>query len=81
MYSTVRTAALEGICALPIQVEVDISSGMPIFDMVGNLSSEVREAKERVKTALHNCGIILPAKRITVNFTPANIKKSGTGFD
>ena len=67
MYSTVRTAVLDGISAIPIQVEVDISTGMPVFDMVGNLTSEVREAKERVKTALHSVGIVLPAKRITVN--------------
>ena len=81
MYSTVRTAVLEGISAIPVQVEVDISTGMPVFDMVGNLTSEVREAKERVKTALHSVGIVLPAKRITVNLSPANIKKTGTGFD
>ena len=49
MYSTVRTAVLDGISAIPVQVEVDISTGMPVFDMVGNLTSEVREAKERVK--------------------------------
>ena len=46
---------LDGICAMPVQVEVDISMGMPVFDMVGYLSPEVREAKERVRTALHNC--------------------------
>ena len=45
MYSTVRTAVLDGISAIPVQVEVDISTGMPVFDMVGNLTSEVREAK------------------------------------
>lgn len=72
---------LDGICAMPVQVEVDISMGMPVFDMVGYLSPEVREAKERVRTALHNCGILLPAKRITVNLSPANIRKTGTGFD
>ena len=81
MYSTVRTAVLDGINAIPVQVEVDISTGMPVFDMVGNLTPEAREAKERVKTALHNCGIALPAKRITVNLSPANIRKAGTGFD
>lgn len=81
MYSTVRTAVLDGINAIPVQVEVDISTGMPVFDIVGNLTPEVREAKERVKTALHNCGITLPAKRITINLSPANIRKTGTGFD
>ncbi len=81
MYSQIRTSMLDGICAMPVQVEVDMSMGMPVFDMVGYLSSEVREAKERVRTALHNCGILLPAKRITVNLSPANIRKTGTGFD
>ena len=81
MYSMVMTSMLEGIHAVPVRVEVDIRPGLPSFDMVGFLSSEVREAKERVKTALYNCGIVLPAKRITVNLSPANIKKSGTGFD
>lgn len=81
MYSTIRTSMLDGIRAVPVRVEVDISAGMPAFEMVGFLSSEVREARERVRTALHNCGIAMPAKRITVNLSPANIKKSGTGFD
>ena len=81
MYSTILTAVLKGICTIPITVEVDISTGMPVFEMVGNLSAEVKEARERVRTALHNCGIELPAKRITINLSPANERKSGTGFD
>ena len=56
MYSTIRTAVLEGITSKSIAIEVDISAGMPVFDMVGNLSAEVKEAKERVRTALHNHG-------------------------
>ncbi|MBQ8519735.1 MAG: YifB family Mg chelatase-like AAA ATPase [Agathobacter sp.] len=81
MYSTIKTAILEGIQTRQIQVEVDISNGMPVFDMVGHLAPEVREGKERVRTALHSIGIILPAKRITINLSPAHIRKSGTGFD
>lgn len=81
MYSTILTAQLCGISAVPVRVEADVSSGLPIFDMVGSLSSEVREARERVKTALRNCDIFFPAKRITVNLSPASIHKSGTGFD
>ena len=69
MYSTVQTAILDGIKTMPITVEVDISEGMPMFDMVGNLAPEVREARDRVRTALHNCGIILPPKRITLNLS------------
>lgn len=81
MYSIVSTAIIQGIRSIPVQVEADVSDGMPIFEMVGFLSSEVKESKERVRTALRNSGIALPPKRITVNFTPANIRKSGSGFD
>ena len=81
MYSSVNTAMLDGISSVSVQVEVDVSNGLPMFDMVGNLSSEVREAKERVRTALHNCGIVMPPKRITMNMSPGEIKKTGTGFD
>ncbi len=81
MYSIVTTAILHGIDSLPVYVEADVSDGLPVFEMVGFLASEVREAKERVRTALRNCGHQLPAKRITINLSPANIKKSGNGFD
>ena len=81
MYSTIKTAIIQGIHTKPLQVEVDISNGMPNFEMVGHLSPEVREGKERIRTALHNIGVILPAKRITINLSPANLKKNGTGFD
>lgn len=81
MYSIVTTAILHGIDSLPVWVEADVSDGLPMFEMVGFLASEVREAKERVRTALRNCGHQLPAKRITINLSPANIKKSGNGFD
>lgn len=70
-----------GIDSRIVHVETDISEGMPLFSMVGFLSNEVKEAKERVRTALKNLGIHLPIKRITVNISPASIKKSGTGFD
>lgn len=81
MYSTIKTAILEGIQTRQIQVEVDISTGMPVFEMVGHLAPEVREGKERIRTALHSMGVVLPAKRITINLSPAHIRKSGTGFD
>ncbi len=81
MYSMVMTAANRGLESVCIQVEADVSDGLPVFDMVGFLSSEVREARERVRTALHNCGYRVPAKRITVNLSPADVKKSGSGFD
>lgn len=81
MYSVVKTAVLRGIDSFPVKIEADISSGMPSFEMVGFLASEVKEARERVRIALKNCGIELPASRITVNFTPADIRKSGSSFD
>ncbi len=81
MYSVITTAIHHGLHAVPVNVEADVSEGMPGFDMVGFLSSEVKEAKERVRTALKNCGYPLPAKHITINLTPANIRKSGTGCD
>lgn len=81
MYSKIQTAILEGIHARPIQVEVDISNGMPSFEMVGQLSTEVKEGRERIRTALHSVGVMLPAKRITINLSPAHIRKNGTGFD
>lgn len=81
MYSIVTTAIVQGIRSVPVYVEADVSDGMPIFEMVGFLSSEVKESKERVRTALRNSGYMLPAKRITINFIPANIRKTGSGFD
>ncbi len=81
MYSIVNTATIFGIDSKLISVEADISEGMPIFEMVGYLSSEVKEAKERVRAALKNAGFALPIKRITVNFSPASIRKTGAGFD
>ena len=80
MYSVVQTAVLLGIDARMVSVEADISNGLPMFEMVGLLASEVRESKERVRTALKNCGYELPIKRITVNLAPANVRKSGSGF-
>lgn len=81
MYSIVSTAIIQGIHTVPISVEADVSDGMPMFEMVGFLASEVKEARERVRTALRNIGFVLPPKRITVNFIPADIRKSGSGFD
>lgn len=81
MYSKVFSGTWEGIEGTLIQVEADISNGLPVFELVGYLSSEVKEAKERVRTALKNQGYQLPAKRVTVNLAPAHIRKSGSSFD
>ncbi len=81
MYSRVSSGAIDGLNCRFIQVEVDVSSGLPCFEMVGLPGSEVKEAKERVRVALRNTGVSLPPKKITVNLSPANIRKEGSGFD
>ena len=81
MFSKVYSAALNGLDAYLVRVEADINDGMPQLLMVGYLSSEVREAGDRVRTALRNTGIVLPPKRITVNLAPAGIRKAGSRFD
>ena len=81
MYCKVLSACLQGISAIPISVEVDVAGGLPSFNMVGLPSSEIREARDRVERAIVNSGIDFPARRITVNLSPAGIKKQGSGFD
>lgn len=81
MYNTVTSAFVRGIEVCFVQVEADVSNGMPVFEMVGYLGSEVKEAKERVRTSLRNVGISIPPKRITINISPADIRKEGTYFD
>lgn len=80
-FSTVISAAIEGLHVEPVHVETDISSGLPVFHMVGYLSSEVKEASERVKTAVHNSGIQIPPKKIIINLAPATVRKRGASFD
>ena len=81
MFSTIKSGTICGIRSCLIQVEVDISQGMPCFQIVGLPGSEVREARERVKVALRNVGITMPPVCINVNLSPADIPKSGTMFD
>jgi len=64
-----------------IQVEADISDGLPGFSLVGFLSSEVKEARERVQIGMKNAGFRFPPKKITINLSPADIRKGGTGYD
>lgn len=80
-FSTVLSAAIEGLSVEFVHVEADISNGLPMFHMVGYLSSEVKEASERVRTAVRNSGIELPAKKIVINLSPAAVKKRGAAFD
>jgi magnesium chelatase family protein len=81
MLARVRSAALLGIDAYGVDVEVDIANGLPSFNTVGLPQGAVREGRERVTAALVNSGFVPPLKRITVNLAPADIKKDGSGFD
>lgn len=81
MFSKTYCAAITGIDAIAVQVEADVGDGLPMFELVGFLASEVKEAKERVKVAIRNSNFLLPPKRITVNLSPADIRKEGTAFD
>lgn len=81
MYSKVKTLMIVGIEGLVVSVETDVSAGLPDFSMVGYLSSESKEAKERVRISLKNSGFQLAPRRITVNIAPADIRKDGTAFD
>ncbi len=81
MLAKVLSSAVLGIDAYRVEVEVDISSGLPSFSTVGLPEASVKESKERVKSAITNSGYRFPDDRITVNLAPADIKKEGTGFD
>jgi magnesium chelatase family protein len=82
MLSKVWSAATLGIDAVRIVIEVDAGGpGMPGFTLVGLPDAAVREAYSRVRSALQNCGFFLPARHITVNLSPADVKKEGSGFD
>lgn len=81
VFRKVYSAGLSGIEGYQVQVEADASNGLPGFSMVGILASEVREAQDRVRTALKNSGYRFPPQRITVNLSPADRRKGGTGYD
>lgn len=80
-FCTVLSASVQGLGVEMIRVEADVSNGLPMFHMVGYLSSEVKEASERVRTAIRNSGMKLPAKKIIVNLAPATVRKKGASFD
>lgn len=81
MFSTVTTGMVCGIHSFLVQAEVDTANGLPCFQMVGYLGSEVKEARERVGVALKNAGIKLPPMHITVNLAPADMRKEGNAYD
>ena len=81
MYSESFSAAIFGIDGCVVHIETDISEGLPGLVLVGYLSSEVKEARERVRIALKNSGYRFPPKKITINLSPADVRKDGTSFD
>ncbi|MDF1577923.1 MAG: YifB family Mg chelatase-like AAA ATPase [Desulfobulbales bacterium] len=81
MLSTIITGTISGVNGLLVEVETDIAPGLPTFSTVGLAEGAVREAKDRVKSAIRNTGYSFPNRRITVNLAPADLKKVGSGYD
>ena len=81
MLASLRTAAVFGLDVFPVQVEVDVTFGLPSFTMVGLPDPSVRESRDRVRSAIRNSGFEFPPFRITVNLAPADVRKAGASFD
>ncbi len=81
MIARVESAAYLGIHAYPLEIEVDVSDGLPQLSVVGLPDLSVKESKERVRSAIKNCGYPFPPEKITINLAPADIKKEGAAFD
>ena len=81
MLARLRSAAVFGVEAYPVQIEVDVSFGLPSFTMVGLPDATVRESRDRVRLAIRNSGLEFPPHRITVNLAPADMRKAGSSFD
>ena len=81
MLASIRSASVRGIDAIDITVEVDVVPGLPAWTIVGLASNAVKEARERVSAALANSGFDVPSRRVTVNLSPADVRKEGTSFD
>lgn len=81
MFTKINSGGIRAVEGFIVSVEADVSGGLPGFSISGHLASEVRESQERVRTALRNSGFRLPARKITVNLSPAGIRKGGTAYD
>ena len=81
MLVKIASASLIGIEAYIVDVEVDVSFGIPAFVIVGLPDATVRESRERVRAALKNCGYKLPSRKIVINLAPADRRKEGSAFD
>lgn len=81
MFSQVHSLGLLGIDGYPVEVEADISQGLPGFDVVGMPGPAVKESRDRVRAAMKNCGFSFPVSHITINLAPADVKKEGSVYD
>lgn len=81
MSASVLSSALAGVDAFPVEVEVDISGGMPQLKTVGLAEGAVRESQERVKAAIRNSGYEFPNRKMSINLAPADTRKEGSSFD
>src|SRR5579864_2217990 len=81
MLARIHSAAVVGVEAIPVDVEVDVGAGLPLCSIVGLPDAAVREARERVRSAIRNAGCEMPARRVTVNLAPADLRKVGPAYD
>ena len=81
MLARLESAAVFGVDACPVHVEVDVGLGLPFFRMVGLPDASVRESRDRVRAAIRNSGFDFPPHRVTVNLAPADVRKAGSAFD
>lgn len=81
MYSKINTCVLQGLNGIIVEVETDLSRGLPVFNIVGLADTSIKESKERVRAAIKNSGYEFPLSRITINLAPANLKKEGSQMD
>ncbi len=81
MYSHLVSSVVVGIDARPVEIQCDVTGGLPAFQVVGLPEKEVSESRERVRSAIKNSGFSFPARRITANLAPADLRKEGVGFD
>ena len=81
MYSRLFSASVYGISAFVVEIETHLDSQVPAFNIVGLPDSAVKESRDRITAAIKNSDFIFPAKKITVNLAPADVKKEGSGFD
>jgi magnesium chelatase family protein len=81
MFTKTKTIGLNGLNAFPITIEMDISRGMPSFEVIGSVDNVIKESKERIRAAIRNIGYELPTKKIVISLTPSSIKKSGSVLD